>query len=106
MLRLATRHLQATYSNIRLNVQADRRAAFLTLANSRKRNPLSLATIREINGALGEVQQAIQTQKLKVPTSTDSGFGDGRVGTCFFGGARPQGTGCIRQPRGHLRGVH
>ena len=53
MLRHLTRQMQAAYTNIRLTTHPDRHAAFLTLANSKKRNPLSLATIREINTALG-----------------------------------------------------
>jgi len=49
---MLTRTLRRFYSNIRLSTQSTPGAAYLTLANPKKRNPLSLATITEINSAL------------------------------------------------------
>lgn len=47
------------YSNITLNVNNNDHSAVLTLANEKKRNPLSLETIREIKSAIQEVQNKI-----------------------------------------------
>lgn len=63
---MLSRALKFFYSNIKLTTKAEQQAIFLTLSNSKKRNPLSLTTIREINSALIEVEQQIPQQKLKV----------------------------------------
>lgn len=54
------------YSNIALKMDHTNHSAWLTLANEKKRNPLSLETIREIRSALGEVAANIEKDKLKV----------------------------------------
>lgn len=54
------------YSNIALKMDHASHSAWLTLANEKKRNPLSLETIREIRSALGEVAANIEKDKLKV----------------------------------------
>ena len=54
------------YSNIALKMDGGSQSAWLTLANEKKRNPLSLETIREIRSALGEVAANIEKEKLKV----------------------------------------
>lgn len=54
------------YSNVALKIDSGSQSAWLTLANEKKRNPLSLETIREIRSALGEVSANIEKDKLKV----------------------------------------
>jgi enoyl-CoA hydratase/carnithine racemase len=54
------------YSNITLKFNPEQQTASLTLSNDKKRNPLSLETIREIRSALKEVESKITSEKLKV----------------------------------------
>lgn len=54
------------YSNIALKMDYATHSAWLTLANEKKRNPLSLETITEIRSALEEVSANIEKEKLKV----------------------------------------
>jgi hypothetical protein len=46
MLSFGTRIGRYLYSNIKLRIEPERKAAFITLANEKKRNPLALATIQ------------------------------------------------------------
>lgn len=55
-----------SYSNITLKMDHATHSAWLTLTNEKKRNPLSLETINEIQSALGEVAANIEKEKLKV----------------------------------------
>ena len=55
MLSRLAPSLSRFYSNIKLMTKPEQQAAWLTLANPKKRNPLSLPTIREINSALTEL---------------------------------------------------
>lgn len=48
------------YSNIALKYTAEQHTVSLTLANEKKRNPLSLETIREIHSALTDVSSRIE----------------------------------------------
>lgn len=64
--------LSAAYSNISLRLSKEQNAAFLTLTNSKKRNPLALQTIQEIHAALQEVSAAVSTHNLKVFVSSCS----------------------------------
>ena len=57
------------YSNVTLKVTPADHSASLTLSNEKKRNPMSLETIREIYAALNEVQAKIQSDKIKVHES-------------------------------------
>ena len=54
MMSYLTRRLagRCLYSNIKLTINHEQQAAFLTLANDKKRNPLALVTIKEIQDAL------------------------------------------------------
>ena len=42
---LCRRNFKYFYSNIKLQVEKEEHAAYLTLTNSKKRNPMALATI-------------------------------------------------------------
>lgn len=57
MLTLLSRRVfgRYLYSNITLNFNQEQHTASLTLSNEKKRNPLSLDTIKEIQSALKEV---------------------------------------------------
>lgn len=48
------------YSNIALKYTPEHHSVSLTLANEKKRNPLSLETIREVHAALTEVNSKIE----------------------------------------------
>jgi enoyl-CoA hydratase/carnithine racemase len=52
---LSRRFMRYLYSNIKLDVSKEQNTAFLTLANPKKRNPLALVTIKELQSALKEV---------------------------------------------------
>jgi enoyl-CoA hydratase/carnithine racemase len=54
------------YSNISLKFDSPNHAAYLTLTNEKKRNPMSLETIKEIRQALSEVSSKVENEKLKV----------------------------------------
>jgi hypothetical protein len=47
------------FSSVSLRLSREEQAAFLTLTNEKKRNPLSLETIRELHAALKEVASKI-----------------------------------------------
>jgi enoyl-CoA hydratase/carnithine racemase len=49
------------YSNLTLKFSSQQQAAFLTLSNEKKRNPLSLETIKELQTAFKEVNDKIHT---------------------------------------------
>lgn len=46
---------QFFYSNIKITTNRDLQVAYLTLSQDKKRNPLSLATIKEIHAGLNEI---------------------------------------------------
>ena len=53
MISFITRsNLRYLYSNIKLNIEKEQHTAFLTLTNPKKRNPMALATILELQSAL------------------------------------------------------
>ena len=51
LLRGLNKLNQFLYSNISLSYNLEKHAAYLTLINVKKRNPLSLETITELNDA-------------------------------------------------------
>ena len=58
--------LKQLYSNIKISTDPNRQVAFLTLCQEKKRNPLTLATVQEMYAGLEEIEQKIQTERLKV----------------------------------------
>ena len=56
-----------TFSSlVNLKINEENKAAYITLVNPKKRNTLSLATLTEINDALGKVEQSVSEKKTKV----------------------------------------
>ena len=51
--------MRCMYSNIKLDVSKEQHTAFLTLSNPKKRNPLALTTIQELQSALKDVQSRV-----------------------------------------------
>ena len=66
MKSLCSRLGKCFYSNIKLSYEHERKAAFLTLSNEKKRNPLALATIQELYSAISDVEAKVASDKLKV----------------------------------------
>lgn len=97
---------QYFYSNINLNFTPERHLASLTLANQKKRNPLSLQTIREINTALTDIQAKIQTENIKVTASLTIDPRPQGIGTSLFRRTRSQVAEDLRKAPGYLRGMH
>lgn len=66
LAKLSNRLLRRTFSNLSLRIDGSNKAAHLTLTNARRRNPLSLETIKELHARLLEVYSAVQSHNLKV----------------------------------------